>query len=595
MRKTNNKHWKNSNLDCLLFFAQCIDEMLFDYTLDSYKPLALNSRLLCIECLNTIEEVKGDFMPKRNLASIIDELRWSLNKDIAAKELLGKKFDYYLKHLKSNDIRLKELETIINHLYGFFDNRKYLDQIKKSLIMLINGNKEKKNIKKLTNCFVSELINYGYNANHIYFQNNNFFFNPTKRKSIEKTDEINEFFKIFDFKKKEFTVVFIGSYIFTQFKNTLNKFDIRVTKNYTCFSNLQEDKNFKKSRKNNESFIIHSNIQDLDHHSAKEQAERFLEQAVNLFNFHHHKQKPEIRKKCVVSRKENNYVVVINEPLQSILKTKFEDTPANAAKQVEKVLNNVKLKQDSLYRFMRCIDLHSAAISTHTIENQILDLWASIETLIPKSSELNQDRIVQITSKLVPFLQVNYTEKLFKQIFQDLQTWNKIKTLSILSKVKHNNAKNNIEKTIALITLDDNIDLRKEIYNDLSDFPLLKFRIFELNNSFKSPTTIKKSLSSHQQKLEWHLRRIYRTRSLIIHSGSYPSYTHLLIEHLHNYLDIFLLNIINYSSQNKFVSIEEVILEMKINIEYHSELLEKHLNEALTLNNYKEVILGIER
>lgn len=595
MRKTNNKHWKNSNLDCLLFFAQCIDEMLFDYTLDSYKPLALNSRLLCIECLNTIEEVKGDFMPKRNLASIIDELKWSLNKDLAAKELLGKKFDYYLRHLKSNDIKLKELEIIINHLYGFFDNRKYLDQIKKSLIILIKDNKEKKNIKKLTNCFVSELINYGYNANHIYFQNNNFFFNPNRRQSIEKTDEINEFFKIFDFEKKEFNVVFIGSYIFTQFKNTLNKFDIAVTKNYTCFSNLQEDKNFKRSRKNNESFIINSNIHDFDHHSAKEQAERFLEGVVNLFNFHHHKQKPEISKKCVVSRKEDNYVVVINEPLQSILKTKFEKTPAIAAKQVEKVLNDVKLKQDSLYRFMRCIDLHSAAISTHTIENQILDLWASLETLIPKSSELNQDRIVQITSKLVPFLQVNYAEKLFKQIFQDLQTWNKTKTLSILKKVKHKNAKNNLEKTVALITLDDNIELRKEIYSDLSDFPLLKFRIFELNSSFKSPTTIKKSLNNHQQKLEWHLRRIYRTRSLIIHSGSYPSYTHLLIEHLHNYLDIFLLKIINYSSQHKFVSIEEIILEMKINIEYHSELLEKHLNEELTLDNYKEVILGIER
>lgn len=421
-----------------------------------------------------------------------------------------------------------------------------------------------------------------------------FFFNQNKRKSIEKAEEIVEFFKIFDFETKEFTVVFIGSYIFTQFKDTLNKFDIVVTKNYSCFSKLQEDNNFKKSRKNNESFIIHSKVKDIDHHSAKEQAESFLEQAVNLFNFYHHKQKPEIRKKCVVSRKEDNYVVVINEPLKSILKTKFEETPANAAKNVEKVLNEVKLKSDSLYRFTRCIDLHSAALSTSTLENQILDLWASVETLIPKSSELNQDRIVQISSKLIPFLQINYAEKLFKQVLKDLQSWNKSKLQTILLKVKHNNAKNNLEKIVALITLEDNLDLRKEIYNDLSDFPLLKFRIFELNNSFKSPETIKRSLNNHKQKLEWHLRRIYRTRSLIIHSGTFPSYTHLLIEHLHNYLDIFLSKIIHYSSQNRFVSIEEVILEMKINIEYHSELLEKHLNEDLNLNNYKEVILGIE-
>lgn len=147
MRKTDNSHWKKENLDCLLFFAQTIDEMLFDYTLDSYKPLALNTRLLCIECLSTIEEVKGDFMPKRNLASIIEELRWSLNRDLAARDLLGKKFEYYLRQLKPNEIKLKELETIINHLYGFFDDRKYLKQIEKILIKLVKENKEKKTLK----------------------------------------------------------------------------------------------------------------------------------------------------------------------------------------------------------------------------------------------------------------------------------------------------------------------------------------------------------------------------------------------------------------------------------------------------------------
>ncbi|MDQ1095856.1 MULTISPECIES: hypothetical protein [Chryseobacterium] len=592
MRKTNNKHWEQPNLDCLLFFAQSIDEMLFDYTLDSYKPLALNSRLLCIECLNILEEIKGDFMPKRNLSSIIEELKWSLNRDIAAKELLGKKFEYYLRQLNPNEIRLKELEIIINHIYGFFDDKKYLEQIKINLIKLIKGNKEKKNIKKLASYYVSELINYGYNPNQIYFQNNNFFFNQSK--IIDKVENINDFFNIFDFEVKEFTVVFIGSYIFTQFKDTLNRFDIVVTKNYSCFSNLQEDKNFKKSRKNNESFIISSKIKDFDHHSAKVQAEKFLEQAVNLFNFYHHKQKPELRKKSVVARKEDNYVVVINEPLKSILKTKFEENPASAAIKVERVLKDLKLKSDSLYRFLRCVDLHSAALSTSAIENQILDLWASIETLIPKSSELNQDRIVQITSKLIPFLQINYTDKLFRQIFQDLQSWNKAKMLSILNKVKHDNAKNNFEKTVALITLKENSNFRNSIYNDLDDFPLLKFRIFELNSAFKSPATIKKSLNSHKQKLEWHLRRIYRTRSLIVHSGTYPSYTTILIEHLHYYLDIFLSKIIYYSSQKKFVSIEEIVLEMKINIEYHSELLEKHISEELTIKNYKEVILGIE-
>jgi len=173
MRKTSISHWTNlKDLDCLLFFAQSIDEMLYDFTLDSYKPLALNSRLLCIEVLNTIDEVKGEFMPKKNLQSILEELKWSLEKDYAAKQLFGKKFDYYLREIKPSAIRLNELETTIKHIYGFFEDRKYLDQIKKSIKELIIENKEKVKLKRLTNSFVTELINYGYNPNHIDFHIN---------------------------------------------------------------------------------------------------------------------------------------------------------------------------------------------------------------------------------------------------------------------------------------------------------------------------------------------------------------------------------------------------------------------------------------
>ena len=53
--------------------------------------------------------------------------------------------------------------------------------------------------------------------------------------------------------------------------------------------------------------------------------------------------------------------------------------------------------------FSRSIDLHSAALTASAIENQMLDLWAALETLIPKSSESNKDRIVQICDQIIPF------------------------------------------------------------------------------------------------------------------------------------------------------------------------------------------------
>src|SRR5690606_20567323 len=100
MRKTLSSHWENlSELEGLLFFAQTVDEMLFEYTLDSYKPMALNCRLLCIECISTIGEIKDGYMPKKNLQSVLEELKWSLERDIAAKNILGKKFKFYINQI----------------------------------------------------------------------------------------------------------------------------------------------------------------------------------------------------------------------------------------------------------------------------------------------------------------------------------------------------------------------------------------------------------------------------------------------------------------------------------------------------------------
>ncbi|WP_410004621.1 hypothetical protein [Aequorivita nionensis] len=595
MRKLNSSHWENvEELEGLLFFAQVIDEMLFDYTLDSYKPLALNCRLLCVECLSTIEEVRNGFMPKKNLQSIIEELRWSLDKDWAAKELLGKKFDFYKLQLKPNDIKLNELENTISFLYNHFNDKKYLEQIKITLKSYIENKKEKSKIKYLTGSLLTELINYGYHPHHIDYQNYQHFFNSSKKSKIDNIDNLNEFFSIFNFESSEYTVVFIGSILFKEFKKTLNGYNIVVTKTYNCFSKIKEDIDFEKSRLDLESFIICSKVKDLDHHSAMESSEKFLGQVTNLFNFFHHKQKPEIKDKCVVSRNSDNYVVVIDKPIKSVLKTKNDEYPDVAAQSVEKVLETLELRRESTYRFSRSIDLHSAALTASALENQILDLWAALETLIPKSIESNQDRIVQLSEKLIPFLQINYIEKQFKELLSNLKNWNKEYLESLLNEVKCGITANDLEKIAALITLSDNKNLRLELYKELKDYPLLKNRIYSIHQLLNSPKNIKKALKNHEIKLNWHLRRIYRTRSLIVHSGSYPTYTPILIEHLHNYLDILISKVVELVGEMSIDTLEQVILEVKIILDYHNDLLEKHISEDLTLENYKESLLGIE-
>ena len=171
-------NWKNKpNTKGLLFFAQVLDELLFDYTLDSYKPMALNAKLLCLEASRTINDVKTGLIKPQNLKHIVDELKWSLNNDLIARLLLGKNLAKFERELNKNiSNNLVKLKQVVSLLYHYFDDEKYLNKIKEELIDKIKTGKEKEKIYKLTKTFVTELINYGYNSNHIYFQISSFFF-----------------------------------------------------------------------------------------------------------------------------------------------------------------------------------------------------------------------------------------------------------------------------------------------------------------------------------------------------------------------------------------------------------------------------------
>jgi hypothetical protein len=54
-------------------------------------------------------------------------------------------------------------------------------------------------------------------------------------------------------------------------------------------------------------------------------------------------------------------------------------------------------------------------------------------------------------------------------------------------------------------------------------------------------------LKEHEKKVEWQIRRIYRTRNLIVHSGRTIPYIDTLIENTHDYLDQAIAAVLDYS------------------------------------------------
>lgn len=133
MLKPNLTKWNDSEeLEGLLLFAQLIQEMLFDYTIDSYKPPALNTKSRCFELLATIDDIKKERLLSGTLKPMLDELAWSLENDIVAQKLIGFDLSPHKIFLKSDKNDIYTLETRINHMANTLGN-KYLDQIKEEL------------------------------------------------------------------------------------------------------------------------------------------------------------------------------------------------------------------------------------------------------------------------------------------------------------------------------------------------------------------------------------------------------------------------------------------------------------------------------
>ncbi len=76
----------------LLFFVQCMEEMLFPYGHDSYRVPTLNFHFLCIEILNSIEKIENDIIDKGNMTPLFEELQSMFSMDCIATKLYGTDF-----------------------------------------------------------------------------------------------------------------------------------------------------------------------------------------------------------------------------------------------------------------------------------------------------------------------------------------------------------------------------------------------------------------------------------------------------------------------------------------------------------------------
>ena len=228
MKFRNLRKWDNVDESYgLVFLAQLVDELLFEFTLDTYKPSAMNTSLLVREALETIKAIESGTIKRPNLRHILDELCENLDKDDVAKKLLSVE----LKGVKAVLKDPKSTESSVVTTIELLNNQLQLDIYKSKneelLIQEVCDSQSPASLRSLTRSYITTLLNSDFSAKHIQKQSQKFFFYSTNR--IAGNNAISDYLELFSVEAEEYSVIYRAPKYLSEFKLAARQLGITIT------------------------------------------------------------------------------------------------------------------------------------------------------------------------------------------------------------------------------------------------------------------------------------------------------------------------------------------------------------------------------
>ncbi len=549
MKYRNLKKWDDlAQCESLVYFAQSIDEMLFDFSLDTYKASVMHTGLLCLEATKTIKEIEAGNIMLPNIHHVIAELCLNFEKDPVAQALVSLPLNAFVPALKNPKTSLKELRTVLELLQVQLYSARYRAKNEELLIWEIKTGHRIAEIRRLTRSFVTELIASGLSKRFIRETTKNFFFYSKDR--IGNTDAIDDFLALLPKERREFTVVFRLDNIFESATQAFSSVNVDITKNLPTTLDLSSFPTFT-SDGEQALYAIVTKTAALDIYGARSSAERRINLCSTLLSLFHHRKSATWMTESIVYDQTNQRYSRVGEGINPMMRCS-DLVESVAANRLTTFMSEFSLEKNSFDKFIRSAQLHAMALKSDSAENQILNIWIALESLVPSETRAeNVSNIEHIIDSSIPFLNIGYIERLLNNLVKDLLNWNRAATRQAFKNVPGTKF---VHKLAKLLSLEDFKDSRVALEGQFRDFHLLRDRFSYFQEVLKSPQSAISALDAHRVRLEWQIRRIYRTRNIIVHSGHTPSHTSTLIEHAHDYLDTVLTSLIKMASRPKVIN-----------------------------------------
>ena len=556
MKSHSFSHWEMDSVGKgLLFFAQSIEEMLFHYGHDSLKAPALNFHFLCVEISKTINKIQKETIEKAHMRHLLDELQDSFNRDPIAKKLLGSDFksQFYVKDSVGSinrdcsgifkdpcsDTSIRRISHVIDYfIHKMKYSMAYFTVLKEDITRLIKldslDDKEQDDLYHLSRLLVTELINNAYSQEYVYMVINDVFYN--RDNIVDDTNDVLEFFwSHFDFRRKEYVV-----------KLPLKQ--AALQKHLCCFKDISVKINTEGYFRGACKWIVELTTSAMDPYQAQSNAVRLVGFFVSLLQYNNHRSQSYTANYANVTLKDTDRRYNLQIPITPLKRGIVLPKEQGNEKTARMVGNRISMSANML----NVIELHSSAVNSADIENQLLNLWTIIEVLVPTEAQKNQSKINQICNTMTTVLNAQYISSLLSQLVADL-----FRCIPDVIETELQNVtmgRDNIQRVTALLIFPEHETKRANIISALHCYPLLQYRIEHYAAVLSNRQKIKCFLATHRKRLNWHITRIYRNRNMIVHDGTHFPYIDIIVQNLHYYVDV-LIDTINHYAEKGYQSI----------------------------------------
>jgi len=549
----NDSNSQKDKFRALVFFAQLVQESLFDYTFDTYKLPSLNISVACDEILYTIKGIEKKSIRKSTLQSLLREFAHILKKDpivnlIIDKNTLRKKIDKFNKE----DVNLEDIKEIFKYINTSLSYKnKYIELSRQKIMQAISNNEVSDELRHITISYVIELIRNGYSKEYIFYSIERLFFSNQFDNDLNKY--ICEFFNLFNLKTEKF-IVYIG--VEDKFKNILDaetlkhiNYESPVSVSIKNRQEVEKENNLNHCLNEGDNdlyFVVFDNIEELDRYRARSVAIDRINFFVSIAQTFVHKERFYFSKKAYVFNKNDKTDFAVDASINQMLK--IEDIKIDdLQKHIRRITKHFFIKR-FIYKnqnIQESLSLHKTALDEINKKNQFLNLWSAIELLFPNKEKALKDIINMLTSVNM----FKYIEKIFLSARRDLQHMNNDKINNLVNSIDA--GKNYYEKFRNIVIMKKYKDKLKKLLDMLTDNPLMQYRLIWISNSYSNPQKTLDILKYHKERIEWQIERLYRTRNMLIHASDPPRILDRLICNLHYYFDLMINILYEISGKNR--------------------------------------------